>query len=139
MNRELKKLLEQKGVYFTHLVKELTTLLYKVKKPLTQKEITQKLNREDFFPNPTSIYRQIKRLSALNFIEESLFSDNKKRYCWKKTNHHHHFECQDCGMIADIPVKSCNKIVTEISNQLKGFSVKSHHFNFKGTCKKCTN
>ena len=136
----LRKELEHNGVYFTHLVKELVTALVKAKKPLSNYEIQKVFRKNDFHPNITSIYRQLNRMTNLGFVEESIFTDGIKRYCFiYEKNHHHHFECNKCGYIENVPMKTCADIAGKISRKLKkcGHKITSHSFTLKGLCSKC--
>jgi len=141
MNKDLEKQLEERGVYFTHLVKELITTLVKAKRPLSVEEILAKFNRKKFNPYKSSLYRQLVRLSGLGVVEESLFSDGIKRYCFiYERNHHHHFECNKCGYLENVPMRSCEGVTIKVSKKLKkiGHKITSHSFTLKGLCSKCT-
>jgi Fe2+ or Zn2+ uptake regulation protein len=140
MEKDLQRDLEKSGVYFTHLVKELLEVLVKSNAPLSIDEIADIFDKRKFFPYRSSIFRQIKRLSGLGIIEESVFSDGVKRYCFiYGEKHHHHFECRKCGKIASIPMDSCGKMVGSISDKLEksGFRISSHVLTLEGICPKC--
>jgi Fe2+ or Zn2+ uptake regulation protein len=140
MDKTLQKKMEEKGVYFTHLVKELINTLIKANKPLSIQEILKAFGKAKFFPYRSSLYRQLLRLSKLSFVEESIFSDGVKRYCFiYEMNHHHHFECGKCGYIRNIPMKKCEDISSDVSKNLKrsGHKITSHSFTLKGFCPKC--
>jgi Fe2+ or Zn2+ uptake regulation protein len=140
MKKDLQKDLEKLGVYFTHLVKELLEILVKSNIPLSIDEMKGKFNKRNFFPYRSSIFRQIKRLSDLNIIEESIFRDGIKRYCFiYGEKHHHHFECRKCGKVTTIPMDSCEKIIDNISDKLKtsGLKITSHALTLEGLCPKC--
>ncbi len=140
MKKELQQSLEKHGVYFTHLVKELLEVLVKSKRPLSIEEILKKFKKRKFFPYDSSLYRQLIRLSALDIVEESIFSDGIKRYCFiYGEKHHHHFECKKCGKISAIPMNSCERIIDKISDKLKktGLKITSHALTLEGFCSKC--
>ncbi|MBN2087354.1 transcriptional repressor [Candidatus Peregrinibacteria bacterium] len=138
--KDLQSELESNGVYFTHLVKELIYALMKAKKPLSIIELREIFKGNGYCPNPTSIYRQLNRMSGLGFVEESLFADGIKRFCFiYNKNHHHHFECNKCGYIENVPMKTCSEVARGVSNRLKrsGHKITSHSFTLKGLCSKC--
>ena len=142
MEKELQKNLEKQGVYFTHLVKELIEILVKSKNPVSTDGILKKFKKRKFHPYKSSVYRQLRRLSDLNIVEESIFSDGIKRYCFiYGEKHHHHFECEKCGKVSAVPMNSCEKIIDKMTNQLKksGAKIMSHTLTLEGLCPKCNN
>ncbi len=48
--------------------------------------------------------------------------------------HHHHFECDACKRVYDVP--GCAKGVSSLAPE--GFAVESHEIILRGTCRDCT-
>ncbi|MCA9272734.1 MAG: transcriptional repressor [Phycisphaerales bacterium] len=48
--------------------------------------------------------------------------------------HHHHFECDACKRVYDVP--GCAKGVTGLAPE--GFAVESHEIILRGTCRECS-
>ncbi|MBU0727954.1 transcriptional repressor [Patescibacteria group bacterium] len=139
MDKQLEEKLAKKGVYFTHLVKELVTTLVKANKPLSVDDVLIIFSKKKFFPYKTSLYRQLSRLAKLDIVEESVFS-GIKHYCFVfEEDHHHHFECDECGYVEKISAKNCDDFVSKISRKIKkkGHKTTSHSFVLKGLCSKC--
>ena len=141
MTKELQQELEAKGIYFTHLVKELVTLLVKSNRPLSIEEIQGIFAKKSFFPHFSSIYRQLKRLTGFGLIEESIFSDGARRYCFihGKDHHHHHFSCNECGAIQEVEMGGCEQFLKPLYESLrkKGCRLLGHSMTLTGICKAC--
>lgn len=136
----LQKQLEKKGVYFTHLVKELIQTLTKATKPLSFKEILSRFNKREFFPNTSSLYRQLLRLNHLSVMEKTIFSDGIKRYCLiYKGDEHCHFECKKCGDVKNIPIKNDKNLNRQLTDIIKKYDYKitTHIITIKGFCNRC--
>lgn len=141
MKKELEKQLVEKGVYLTSLIKELLEILFKENKPLSVEDVLRKFEKKDLFPNKTSLYRQFSKLTNLGILEETIFSDGIRRYCVTcNGDHHHHFECDKCGYIENIPMDVCGGVLGVISKKLNnsGHVLKTHSFIFRGLCFKCS-
>lgn len=132
--------LNRQGVYFTHLTKELVHVFRMKKKPLSASEILKAFNKMNFFPNPSSLYRQLKRLSEVKMIDATIFSDGTKRYCMEsEKDHHHHFECKKCGEVANIPFSHCKSLMKKITGELsrQKLTMTAHTITLEGFCAKC--
>ena len=49
------------------------------------------------------------------------------------TEFHHHFLCDKCGSIIDVPITACGKTAKEIC----GHKIRETHSYFKGLCENC--
>ena len=130
MNKELEEELAKKGVYFTHLVKELITILVKSNRPLSVDDILKAFDKKKFSPYKTSLYRQFDKLIKFNVVEQSVFS-GVKHFCFiHEEDHHHQFECDECGYVEKIPAKNCEDFVNKISKLIRE-KLPQKEFNFR--------
>lgn len=136
MDKKIIEKLNIKGVYFTHLVKELTNVFLKAKKPLSINEIIGIFKKQNFYPYQSSLYRQLNRLTNLRVIERILFSDGVPRYFFVyKDKHFYHFRCQKCGYGESNPKKNHNALIGKSGN----YFIMSKIIIIEGFCDKCLN
>ncbi len=51
---------------------------------------------------------------------------------------HSHFECNDCGMVYDIPQVSYREDLNRLVAEQTGHQATQHELTFRGTCAQCT-
>ena len=141
MKNDAYKNLRQQGIYATRLLKTIVRILKSAKGPLSINEIRFELGKKGFQPNKTTLYRQLTKLSEAEVVQESLFTDEIRRYCLLLGRKpHHHFVCQECGYAEDLPDEICNIFEHQITRYLanRGNKVLVQTIEFEGLCKKCT-
>lgn len=82
-----------------------------------------------------TVYRNLKLLKDEGDVLELNLDGTLSRFDGN-IQEHYHFRCEQCGRIFDVdePVaKALDKRVT----QKTGFTVTSHHLEFRGLCKDC--
>ena len=103
--------------------------------PLKVEEIHERLSQwasgRDI--NPSSVYRTVHLLQALGVVRRVQFGDGAGRYELAEgfRDHHHHFICEGCGRIEDVP--RCPLEGADL-----GGHVRSHHLELFGLCRECT-
>lgn len=133
------EVLKSEGFYLTTLLRRVITLLHKAKTPLSVPDILEQMRRSTLKPNKTTLYRLLTKLAESALVQESLFTDEVRRYCLTLSkSHHHHFVCQECGYSEELPGDICNQVAIE-SKKLKdrGFEIISHNMDIEGLCKHC--
>lgn len=102
--------------------------------PLKVEEIHERLGQ---WPsgrgiNLSSVYRTVNLLHALRVVRRVQFGDGAQRYELAEgyRDHHHHFVCEACGRIEDVP--ECPLEGTKL-----GVQVRSHHLELFGLCRDC--
>jgi len=102
---------------------------------LSFKEISGFLEKKNFKPNRSTIYRELDLLRKFNVIEKKEISG--KSFYEKKGKHHHHIVCVKCKKIEPILMDNVlEKIEKDISRE-KDFLILNHNLEFIGKCKKC--
>ena len=133
-------ILKENNIYATKLLKAIIAILNKAKGPLSVNEILFFLNKKAINVDKSTVYRQLTKLSTVEIVQESLFTDEIRRYCLlinKKP--HHHFICQNCGYAEILPSEVCNSFAKEIDKYI----IKNDNkifikiIEFEGLCKKC--
>lgn len=100
----------------------------------TAEQILNDLNQDAPVSSQATVYNCLQALRAVGLIREVLLDEGGCRYD-ANVEPHHHFRCQCCGAIADIPWPALQPIdVTHLNPdwQVSGYEVTVH-----GTCKGC--
>ncbi len=79
-----------------------------------------------------TIHRELKRLRDEDKLEEVRVHGDVLRFCLKDKHHHHHFKCNSCNNVYDIP---CGSIEVKLP---KGFKKAEHEVNVFGVCGNCS-
>lgn len=138
--KETYKELRQKGVYITPLFRAILRVLKSAKGPLSISEIKFELVKKELAPDKTTLYRQLTKLVEIEAVQESLFTDEVRRYCLLLGRRpHHHFICQECGYAEILPEEISNSFEAQIIHYLKekGNKVEVQTIEYEGLCKKC--
>lgn len=80
----------------------------------------------------TTVYNSVEILEKHGIIQSISISGSEKRYDLR-TDMHHHFICNKCGLIIDIDIACPNVNKTIID----GHKIRSVEGYFKGICKTC--
>lgn len=81
-----------------------------------------------------TVYRALKGLTDEGRIRSVEIPGQAARYEMAGLAHHHHFKCDCCGRVFDIPGPCPREIV---QNLPKGFSVRDHEVTLFGRCADC--
>jgi Fur family transcriptional regulator, peroxide stress response regulator len=82
-----------------------------------------------------TVYRNLKLLEDLGFLQELNYGKSFSRYDGNPDNHYH-ILCENCGRMDDIPLDVSKKLDKETSDAT-GYSVKAHRIEFYGKCPEC--
>lgn len=80
-----------------------------------------------------TLYRNIQTLVQEGWLQPVDVPGDSTRYELAGKEHHHHFQCNECGKLYDI--KGC--IARDRPKLPKGFRVSGHEFFVYGTCATC--
>ncbi len=82
--------------------------------------------------NLSSVYRTVNLLQGLSIVHRVQLGDESFRYELAEDfrGHHHHFVCEACGRIEDVP--RCPLEGADL-----GAGVRSHHLELFGVCRDC--
>ncbi|TAG01428.1 MAG: transcriptional repressor [Burkholderiales bacterium] len=102
-------------------------------RPLAPQEILALAQAEVPQLSLATVYRNLALLQEAGEISTVLLPGDSARYESVHLDHHHHFQCQKCERVFDIP--GC---VGDLLNSVpRGFVVERHEITLYGTCKGC--
>lgn len=128
-------LLNQVGLKATPERLSILHVLHKAKKPLSVKELRDKLKNSDV--DQATIYRNMESLLKNKLIQLVNFQHDHNHYEIIDETHHHHVICEKCAKIVDVSKCDTSKLEREIQT-LSGFdSINSHALEFFGICNRC--
>lgn len=126
--------LQEKGYRITRQRKNLFKQIGQ--NPQTAEEIFRSMEKKSQKIDLASVYRGLQFFVRERIIREVDFGDGKKRYeLFEKNKHHHHFICENCGVVKDVVMKE-----NEVTNFIKDnfdYKIRRHTLEFFGLCQKC--
>lgn len=122
----------------TALREALLAIFRNEKRPLTIPELTEMLAKKAFFPNKTSLYRQIETLSKSGVLQRVTLVTDIAHFEYVDY-HHHHFVCRECNETACVNDEELERSIADVEEKLRqqGITIEDHQFSFTGVCKKC--
>jgi len=131
-----KNILKSAMLYCTDSRIDILNVLLKAKIPLTQKQITKKLGKNQH--NKTTIYRTLRTLSKKNLVHKAYIHKKASHYelaenCGK-TQCHPHFTCSKCGKTICLIGIS----IPLIKGLKKGFVLQRQKLQLLGLCPDCS-
>ena len=90
-----------KGLHLTILKEKIIGVFEKTKEPLSVQELLNALKRHKLSPHKTTLYRELESLVGVSILEEPTTMDYAVTNSNTKTNHHHHFICEECSEVID--------------------------------------
>lgn len=126
--------LKERGYKVTEGRKVILGVLKKYHKPLSVKDIQEKVKNID----TVTIYRNLEQFAKTGIVNKlSLGGD--RAYFEYSDNHHHHVVCTNCGYIEELSGCMVPEKLPKTKN-LKFFAKISHHsLEFFGLCLSCDN
>ena len=100
----------------------------------TADDILSDLNQAAPTSSQATVYSSLQALREVNLVREVLLEEGVCRYD-ANVDPHHHFRCQSCGAIADIPwetLASLNLQTLSPRWQIEGYEV-----TVRGVCDRC--
>lgn len=102
-------------------------------RPLTAQEICDLAQGDVPGLGIATVYRNVKALVAKHDLQAVELPGEPTRYERADLEHHHHFQCDDCGRVFD--VHGCPGGVSAIVPN--GFQLRSHEILMYGRCDAC--
>ena len=121
----------------TIIASSVFTILQNHNKPITVKQVKEKLREMSITAHRTTIFRILKKLIQKNEISE-IISKHGEKYYEFKSHTHDHFICNTCNKIIcldqkeTLPTMRLKKI-----SKTKKFKIESHQLNVYGVCDLC--
>ena len=110
-------------------------LLEKNKRPLSIKDVQERLHRKDL--NQATLYRMVNALEKAGVLRAVDFRHGHAHYELENKSHHHHLICENCGKVADVSKCDTSKIEAQVL-KIGGFDrITKHSLEFFGLCKRC--
>lgn len=100
----------------------------------TAEEIFHALNRKDPRASRATVYNSLRSLAQAGLVREVL-SEGKAARFDANLHRHHHFVCEGCGAVEDIPWFDLPTASGRTA--LGGRAVRNYEILFRGTCEKC--
>lgn len=100
----------------------------------TAEQILTDLNQDAPVSSQATIYNCLQALQAVGLIREVLLGEGGCRYD-ANVDPHHHFRCQSCGAIADIPWSALPEL--DISQVRPGVQLTGYEVTVHGVCQDC--
>lgn len=100
----------------------------------TAEQILHDLNHDAPVSSQATIYNCLQALHEVGLIREVLLDDGGCRYD-ANVEPHHHFRCQCCGAIADIPWRALPEL--DVAQACPGSQVTGYEVTVHGTCQDC--
>ncbi len=82
-----------------------------------------------------TVYRTVKLLLEHGSIHAVMLPDGHARYESAHLAHHHHFRCNACDVVYDLP--GCMMPIPDGTSLPNGFIVEGHEITLYGTCATC--
>ena len=100
----------------------------------TAEDILQDLNRSAPTSSQATVYSSLQTLREVNLVREVLLEEGVRRYD-ANVRPHHHFRCQCCGTIADIPWQALAHL--DLKDLNPGWQVEDYEVTVHGRCDRC--
>ncbi len=111
-----------------------TNLLSRTDHP-TAEQILADLNQAGPVSSQATVYSALQALRRVGLVREVLLEEGVSRYD-AKVEPHHHFRCQVCGAIADIPWQTFAGVL-ELQRLPAHLHGESYEVTVRGRCDRC--
>jgi len=102
-------------------------------RPLSPQEIAQAAQARSPGVGIATVYRTVKRFSEEGWLVAIELPGESPRYELAGKSHHHHFRCQSCGGVFELP--PCGVTLERLLPE--GFDLEQHEIVLYGRCRDC--
>ncbi|HPE73219.1 MAG TPA: transcriptional repressor [Candidatus Competibacter sp.] len=120
--------------YSTRQREVILNVLRQTDRPLTPQEIRERASRDGPGIGLATVYRALKAFGAKGAIAQVEIPGASPCYELTDRGHHHHFICQHCRQVFDLP--GCVDGLEGLAPQ--DFQVERHEVVLYGLCSSCT-
>jgi Fur family ferric uptake transcriptional regulator len=85
--------------------------------------------------DPSSVFRALVHMCDTGELQRFDVGDGRARF-ERRSGHHEHIVCSDCGEIAAVPGCVVDGVIPEVERET-GFLVSDHRLTFSGRCGRC--
>ncbi len=103
-------------------------------RPLSAQEVLEAASQAVSTLGLATVYRNLKALTESGWLHPVELPGQPVRYERGHLHHHHHFMCETCERVFDVP--GCN-LPAAASGVPAGFEVSRHEVTFYGRCAGC--
>ena len=103
------------------------------KRPLSPGEVLEAARLEVNALGLATVYRTLKLLVAEGAVQVITLPGDSPRYEMAESKHHHHFQCNTCRRVYDVP--GCPGDLRRLAP--RGFTVEHHDVTLYGRCRGC--
>ncbi|MEB3251177.1 MAG: Fur family transcriptional regulator [Cyanobacteriota bacterium] len=100
----------------------------------TAEDILKDLNQAAPTSSQATVYSSLQALRQVNLVREVLLEEGVRRYD-ANVDPHHHFQCQNCGQIADIAWDALAHL--DLGSLSSGWQIKGYEVTVHGVCDRC--
>jgi len=100
----------------------------------TADEILSDLNQSAPTSSQATVYSSLQALRDVNLVREVLLEEGVCRYD-ANVGPHHHFRCQSCGAIADIPWETLSSL--NLQTLSSRWQIEGYEVTVRGICDRC--
>ncbi|MEM6839556.1 MAG: Fur family transcriptional regulator [Cyanobacteria bacterium P01_C01_bin.120] len=100
----------------------------------TAEQILNDLNQDAPVSSQATVYNCLQALQSAGLIREVLIDEGSCRYD-ANVERHHHFRCQSCGSIEDIPWQALPEI--DLAHVRPSLEITSYEVTVNGLCEAC--
>lgn len=103
---------------------------------VTVDELTAVVRRRDRAIGAATVYRALKLLTRLGYVQEVDFGEGVRRYESKLSAHHDHLVCRQCGTVSEFEEPRIEELQALVAKR-HGFRAAAHRLEIYGTCREC--
>jgi Fur family transcriptional regulator, peroxide stress response regulator len=117
-------------------VQRYAVLEFLAKSPIhaTAEEIFAAINRHDPRASRATVYNNLRDLTQAGLVREVISDGTAARFD-ANLHRHHHFVCDGCGAVEDVPWFDLPPATGK--SQLRGRKVRNYEIVFRGACARC--
>ncbi len=102
----------------------------------TVEQLLSDLNKDAPMSSQATVYAALQALREVGLVHEVLLEEGVSRYD-ANVDPHHHFRCQGCGGIEDIPWQTFQGV--DLSRLRPGLLARRYEVTVEGLCDRCQN
>ena len=103
---------------------------------VTVEELTRAVRRVNRSVGYATVYRTVKLLSRLDYVNELDFGDGQKRFESNLVAHHDHLVCKECGVVFEFKEPMIETLQEQVAKK-HGFRPTMHRLDIYGYCRQC--
>ncbi len=114
----------------------LVEVLLEARGHVTGAELVERCRAVDPDTTPSTVYRSLDALEALDLVRHSHGLDGVEEYHVLPDAEHGHLQCQGCGGTWEIDAQEARALTTALADS-RGFEVNLSHLTVVGRCRGC--